>query len=506
MPKCLIFDSDNENSDNDDSLDYSNYREVSLNDIKSNLNRKTSQWCKQYTNIKITSEIKNKKSFYSCTIFDITNNGESFKCKCLDNGESINTKTLYDMYGCIELGKYGIEFLVEHFVEKHHSISKLEELKSSCNKLGYFNNKKLLDYNNLNHITILSKQGTQGYCDFIEHLKIPFNIKLINVCLEGADTKKDILKAMSKVPRNSDLIIIMRGGGTTTDISLSFDHIEIFTAIRESTIPVMTAIGHTKDCKDSLLINEVSDINCHTPTSAATHLNMKISSICRKLYDSYIKTYNNIVSNLLYENDIQLNNVLNKEKYSLNQRLIRLKSIYNKKLIPSEIIDLPHNNNLIYVRRGNDIMEYELKFKRSLDINIKLLDEIRNLSLSSDINSISPIIKSYNDEIIELRNIIERNKQINQFNEKYDQSTSKDYEISLDKIDINTDIYKNILYNNRQLKYYKNTLNKLEENTVMGYNVDQPDNEEFNILKTFITIDKTTDIFNLITKLRNFII
>ena len=63
MPKCLIFDSDNENSDNDDSLDYSNYREVSLNDIKSNLNRKTSQWCKQYTNIKITSEIKKKKVF-----------------------------------------------------------------------------------------------------------------------------------------------------------------------------------------------------------------------------------------------------------------------------------------------------------------------------------------------------------------------------------------------------------------------------------------------------------
>ena len=258
MPRCLILNSDSDSdsdSDNDEHLN--EYRNESISNINTTLNKKTKEWCVKFKNIKITGEIKTKKNYYSFTIFDITENGESFKCKYLDNGESLDTKIVYDMYGSIELGRYGLEFVVDTFIEKESSITKLEKLKTECKKKGYFSNKKDLYYNDLNNIVILSKEGSQGYNDFIEHLKIPLKIKLINICLEGENTKKDIIKAMKKIPKTCNLIIIMRGGGMTTDISLSFDHIEIFESIKNSSIPVMTAIGHTRDCKDSLLITDL---------------------------------------------------------------------------------------------------------------------------------------------------------------------------------------------------------------------------------------------------------
>ena len=71
------------------------------------------------------------------------------------------------------------------------------------------------------------------------------------------------------ISTNIDIIIIIRGGGSTTDISLSFDCISLFKCIKDSTVPIMTAIGHANDCDDQLLITQISDINYHTPTTAA---------------------------------------------------------------------------------------------------------------------------------------------------------------------------------------------------------------------------------------------
>ena len=182
MTKCLIIDSDCSSESDSDIIEY---RSECINNINATLKKKTSEWCRKFKNIKITGEIKTKKNYYSFTIFDITKNGESFKCKYMGNGERLDTKIVYDMFGSIIMGKYGLEFVVDKFVAKRQTTTQLESLKETCNKNGYFTNKKSLDFNTLNHITILSKEGSQGYNDFIEHLKIPLNIKLVNVCLEG---------------------------------------------------------------------------------------------------------------------------------------------------------------------------------------------------------------------------------------------------------------------------------------------------------------------------------
>ena len=508
MPKCLIMTSDSDEDTDGDSEDimsyYNTYDNLTINSINSQFKSKTGEWCKGYKNIKISGEIKTKKNYYAFTIFDITDNGESFKCKYMGNGAELTSKTVYDMYGSIELGKYGLEFVVEHFVEQREIITKLENLKEEATRNGYFCNKRDIDYDNLNNITILSKRGTQGYSDFIEHLQLPFKINLISVCLEGEGTKPDILKALNKIPETSDLVIIMRGGGMTTDISLSFDYIEIFKAIRACRVPVMTAIGHTNDCKDSLLITEVSDINCHTPTTAATYLNNKCSRIFHKLYKTYSNKYNNILSELSTSTKQQFTKCIIEEYDGLVERLSSVKKVYNMKLLPSELVNIPHSNNHIYVRRGDEIVKYKLTAISNLELDVNILDKVSDITLTSKVNDISDLLKQHEEEFLEVRNIIERNIQLTQYKSIYASATLKDSSIELLDMTNPSKVYKVLLNNNRQLKYYKNKLDNFKSD-ISEYDLDYNSYKKAR-LEVEIDITTSTKIFKLLNSLKPFML
>ena len=60
-----------------------------------------------------------------------------------------------------------------------------------------------------------------------------------------------------KTKQQVDIILIMRGGGNTSGMSDSFDTIELFESIRNSNVPIITAIGHAADKGDNLLITEI---------------------------------------------------------------------------------------------------------------------------------------------------------------------------------------------------------------------------------------------------------
>jgi hypothetical protein len=383
MPKCQIIDSDE--SDSDYQVDYSDYRPMEIVKIKKRLDESTSKWCQQYNNIKLIGEIKTKKDYHSFTIFDITRDGHSFRCR-YDGTLTINNKKLYHLYGCLQFGRYGIEFCVEHIEEHKQKVSKLETLKQKSTNLGYFKHKRILDYEKLNHICILSKRGTQGYTDFIEQLDIPLHITLKTICLEGENTKRDLVKAMKTIDDTYDLVLIMRGGGFTTDISLSFDDLEIFKSIRECPIPVMTAIGHTNDCHDSLLITDISDLDCHTPTTAATHLNNQCRASLIEFYNSYSNRYSSLLRLSECDLDRQWGQLLNKDMNSTSDKLLVLKRKFREAVFPEELVDLASESETIYIRRSNKIVEYKLTPVRELEIDGDLLDYISDLSLTSDLD------------------------------------------------------------------------------------------------------------------------
>jgi exodeoxyribonuclease VII large subunit len=159
-------------------------------------------------------------------------------------------------------------------VINNNNDSRLKTLKEECDLKGYFINKKRIHWENVKKIGIISKKDTQGYTDFISQFKIPISIMLKEIALEGENTETDVNNAIQELQKGEvDIIIIIRGGGSTIDISNSFDKIGIFEILKKSVVPIITAIGHEADKDDKLLITNVSDYNYSTPTRAAVELN-----------------------------------------------------------------------------------------------------------------------------------------------------------------------------------------------------------------------------------------
>ena len=157
-------------------------------------------------------------------------------------------------------------------------------LKQQCEEKGLLKNKKSVDWASVSRIGVISKDNTQGYSDFVAQLQIPFHVDLEEIPLEGPQTATEIInkiKLFDSSAHEYDVILIIRGGGNTTEIANSFDKIELFEAMKESKVPIVTAIGHHNDTKENLFITQVSDVDYSTPTSLAKCIN---SSVFDKLY------------------------------------------------------------------------------------------------------------------------------------------------------------------------------------------------------------------------------
>ena len=84
---------------------------------------------------------------------------------------------------------------------------------------------------------------------------------------EAADAIIQAIKGFNNMPQidQPELIIIARGGGSTEDLMVFNDENLAF-AVFESSIPIISAIGHETD---TTIIDYVADVRASTPTAAA---------------------------------------------------------------------------------------------------------------------------------------------------------------------------------------------------------------------------------------------
>jgi exodeoxyribonuclease VII large subunit len=238
----------------------------------------------EFSQIRIKGEIVNCKIFKNnCGIsFSIQENDSKFECKAWASMIDIDKIKAYENTTCTVVGYikqnnyFGFKFELEvsEDVINDNNVSKIKTLKEECELNGYFKNKKQIHWETVTKIGVISKKDTQGYTDFMSQFKIPIYITLKEIALEGENTETDVNNAIKELQQEAvDIIIIIRGGGSTIDISNSFDRIGIFENIKKSVVPIITAIGHEADKDDKLLITNVSDYNYPTPTRAAVELN-----------------------------------------------------------------------------------------------------------------------------------------------------------------------------------------------------------------------------------------
>jgi exodeoxyribonuclease VII large subunit len=125
-------------------------------------------------------------------------------------------------------------------------------------------------------IAVVSSSSAAGYTDFQRQLTgnsfgYSFVTELFNSPMQGEETERGIISALDLIAARADsfdLVTILRGGGSSTDLHW-FDNYSIAFHITQFPLPVITGIGHDKDIT-------VTDIVAweafKTPTAVAAFL------------------------------------------------------------------------------------------------------------------------------------------------------------------------------------------------------------------------------------------
>jgi exodeoxyribonuclease VII large subunit len=160
--------------------------------------------------------------------------------------------------------------LGEMAIKRQLIIKKLEQE-------GVFSMNREIDFPFLpQRIAVISSKSAAGYTDFINHLTgnsygYVFYTALIETPMQGNETEQGVINALDKIALHSDLfdlVAIIRGGGSQTDLSW-FDSYGIAYHITQFPLPVITGIGHEKNMSVSDL---VANKSLKTPTAVADYL------------------------------------------------------------------------------------------------------------------------------------------------------------------------------------------------------------------------------------------
>ncbi len=135
-----------------------------------------------------------------------------------------------------------------------------------------------------NRVAVVSADTAAGYGDFCNQLAtnsygFDFSVTLFPAIMQGARAEASIISALDAV--NADLdafdcVVIIRGGGATSDLS-AFDSLALSENVANFPLPVVTGIGHERD---ESVLDMVAHTRAKTPTAAAAFLidNLKRTS------------------------------------------------------------------------------------------------------------------------------------------------------------------------------------------------------------------------------------
>ena len=125
-------------------------------------------------------------------------------------------------------------------------------------------------------IAVISSATAAGFGDFCNQLRhntdgFVFYPKLFPAVMQGEKVESSIISALNHIYKDIDswdVVVIIRGGGATSDLS-GFDTYELAANCVQFPLPIITGIGHERD---DTVIDMVSHTRVKTPTAAAEFL------------------------------------------------------------------------------------------------------------------------------------------------------------------------------------------------------------------------------------------
>ena len=138
-------------------------------------------------------------------------------------------------------------------------------------------------------VAVVSSATAAGYGDFCHQLHhnargFFFYIELFPALMQGNQVEQSVLSALDEVYsrlREFDVVVIIRGGGATSDLS-GFDTYLLAAACAQFPLPVITGIGHERD---DTVLDSVAHTRVKTPTAAAELLISRMAEAADRLFD-----------------------------------------------------------------------------------------------------------------------------------------------------------------------------------------------------------------------------
>ncbi len=177
---------------------------------------------------------------------------------------------------------YGLSFNIGE-IEPSFTMGDLErirrEILATLQREGIIGQNRSLTFQDPpRKIAIISSATAAGYGDFMNQLQhnsagVEFNVMLFPAIMQGDKTAQSVIAALDLIEQtrsivNWDCVVIIRGGGATTDMN-GFDDLNLGRRVATFPIPVIVGIGHERD---RCVLDEIACVRCKTPTAVAAWL------------------------------------------------------------------------------------------------------------------------------------------------------------------------------------------------------------------------------------------
>lgn len=210
-------------------------------------------------------------------------------------------------------------------------------------------------------IAVISAAGAAGYGDFCRQLEdneygFKFEVTLFPAIMQGEQVELSVISALNKIyeqsPNTYDVVVIIRGGGATADLS-GFDTLALAENVTQFPLPIITGIGHDRD---ESILDMVSNTRVKTPTAAATLLIDNLRQVLERLNiaQQRISMAGHIITDARHRIEmlqqrlsVSIERIITDQKHHLSQLELLLQSYDPQRLLSRGYSITLHNGHAV---------------------------------------------------------------------------------------------------------------------------------------------------------------
>lgn len=201
----------------------------------------------------------------------------------------------------------------------------------------------------IQRVAVISSPTAAGYTDFINQLEhnpygYKFQLSLFPSSVQGDRAERELLIQLAKIdPQQFDAVAIIRGGGSKLDLEV-FNSYDIAAQIAQSSLPVLTGIGHQRDTS---VCDQVARVPLKTPTAVAEFLIQQMLHFESAMLERFQSLIGNAETILQHQKEQLLLNsqqIYRATRQSLQQQAIKLSN--QELMLQSRLGNILNHENL----------------------------------------------------------------------------------------------------------------------------------------------------------------